>query len=153
MREIFRNKWALLFTLVTFDAMSQTITIDSGWIRLLPPSIEDTAAYLHITNLGDRSQKILGIESSISHKAELHRSYVKNGFTRMEPLETLSIDPRSTFFMPSDGTHIMLIGLKARLEVGQFHELCLLIDKESRVCREIEVLNNSVPRSDKTHAH
>ncbi len=153
MRKIFRNQWPLLFILLTFDAISQNVSIDYGWIRLLPPSIPNTAAYLHITNSSDRSQKILGIESSISFKTEFHRSYVKNGLMRMEPLETFSIGPRSTFFMPSDGTHIMLIGLAARLEVGQFHELCLLLDNEGRVCREIAVLNKSISDNDKIHKH
>ena len=153
MGNVFKNKWPWLLALVSVNVMSQPISIDSGWIRLLPPSIENTAAYLQITNLTDESQEILGIEASISSKAEVHRSYIENGLMRMEPVKAFSIAPGATFSMPADGTHIMLIGLRSPLEVGQFHKLCLSLDNGSRVCREVEVLNNLTSGSYDRHNH
>ncbi len=132
---------------------SQSLIIDSGWIRLLPSSIENTAAYMKITNSGVEAIEISNVQSLIAQRAELHRSYYKNGLMQMRHLESLTIPAQSSISMTSNGIHIMLIGLKQSLEHGQLYEVCLISTLEERRCSKLEVLHPSDQSSFISHEH
>tara|TARA_A100000164_G_C21442687_1_gene556250 strand:- start:98 stop:559 length:462 start_codon:yes stop_codon:yes gene_type:complete len=142
-----------LVVLGSSEAHSQSLIIDSGWIRLLPSSIENTAAYMKITNSGDEAIEISNVQSLIAQRAELHRSYYKNGLMQMRHLESLTIPAQSSIAMTSNGIHIMLIGLKQSLEHGQLYEVCLISTLEERMCSKLEVLNPSDQSNFISHEH
>ena len=133
-------RWFWLFAALSFDAVGQTISIEFGWIRLLPPNLGSTAAYLEINNSGEEPVNVLSVRSSVASRGEIHRSYFKDGLMHMEQLQTLQIAPRSILSMSSKGIHIMLIDLKSALEHGQLHEVCLVLAGDKLVCEVIEVL-------------
>ena len=142
-----------LAVLVSLEAQSQSLVIDSGWIRLLPSNLENTSAYMEITNSGDKVIEISRAQSLIAERTEIHRSDYKNGLISMQHMKSLSIPPQSSISMTPGGMHIMLIGLKSSLEHGQQHEVCLISTVGDHICDNLEVLHPSHKSSLKTHDH
>ena len=142
-----------LAVLVSLEAQSQSLVIDSGWIRLLPSNLENTSAYMEITNSGDKVIEISRAQSLIAERTEIHRSDYKNGLISMQHMKSLSIPPQSSISMTPGGMHIMLIGLKSSLEHGQLHEVCLISTLGDRICDNLEVLHSSHKSSLTTHDH
>ena len=142
-----------LAVLVSLEAQSQSLVIDSGWIRLLPSNLENTSAYMEITNSGDKVIQISRAQSLIAERTEIHRSDYKNGLISMQHMKSLSIPPQSSISMTPGGTHIMLIGLKSSLEHGQQHEVCLISTVGDHICDNLKVLHPSHKASLKTHDH
>ena len=108
---------------------------------------------MEITNSGDKAVEVSSVQSLIAERAEIHRSYYKNGLMSMHHMEFLSMPPQSSISMTSTGIHIMLIGLKSSLERGQLHEVCLISTESERICHNLEVLHSSHQSSFKTHDH
>ena len=142
-----------LAVLVSLEAQSQSLVIDSGWIRLLPSNLENTSAYMEITNSGDKAIEISRAQSLIAERTEIHRSDYKNGLISMQHMKSLSIPPQSSISMTPGGMHIMLIGLKSSLEHGQQHEVCLISTVGDHICDNLEVLHPSHKSSLTTHDH
>ena len=145
--------WCFLVVLVSLEAHSQSLVIESGWIRLLPSTLKNTSAYMEITNSGDKAIEISRAQSLIAERTEIHRSDYKNGLISMQHMKSLSIPPQSSISMTSGGMHIMLIGLKSSLEHGQLHEVCLISTVGDRICDNLEVLHPSSKSSLKIHDH
>ena len=142
-----------LVVLVSLEAHSQSLVIDSGWFRLLPSTLKNTSAYMEITNSGDTAIEISRAQSLIAERTEIHKSEYKNGVISMQQMNSLFIPPQSSISMTSGGIHIMLIGLKNALDHGQLHEVCLISTVGERVCDNLEVLH-PLPQSNlKTHDH
>jgi len=145
--------WYFLVVLVPLEAHSQSVGIDSGWIRLLPSTSENTSAYMEITNSGDKAIEISRAQSLIAERTEIHRSDYKNGLISMQHMKSFSIPPQSSISMTPGGMHIMLIGLKDSLEHGQLHEICLISTLDDRICDNLQVLHSSHKSSLTTHDH
>ncbi len=95
----------------------------------LPPSGSDVGAvYLTLRNEGVESKTIVGVESAWARSAMLHESAVDHGTARMRPIERLTIPAGRTIVLAPGALHIMLVGLKNDLRVGQEVPLALLLE-------------------------
>lgn len=100
----------------------------------LPPSGSDVGAvYLTLRNDGTDSKTIVGIESAAARNAMLHELMVVQGTARMRPIERLSIPAGGEIVLAPGGLHIMLVGLKDHLRIGQTVPLVLLLGDGQKV--------------------
>jgi hypothetical protein len=115
-------------------ADSNGIKIDQVWARATPGIAKTAAIYLTITNTGTTPDTLEGEASTpAADHAILHEDKVTNGIMQMRPLKSLTIAPgKSVTLEPSDGYHLMLIGLKRPLKEGQTVPLTLTFDHAGR---------------------
>jgi len=100
----------------------------------LPPSGSDVGAvYLTLHNEGTDSKTIVAVESPSARSAMLHKSMVVQGTERMRPIERLTIAAGREIVLAPGGLHIMLVGLKADLRVGQEVPLVLRLEGGQKV--------------------
>lgn len=95
--------------------------------------------FMAIVNNGTEADRLIGVESDIAAKVELHVSRVDaNGMGTMEHVDALDIPAGETVNLEHGGYHIMFMGLKEPLAEGQLVKGALIFEKAGRV--EIEFM-------------
>jgi copper(I)-binding protein len=87
-----------------------------------------------IENKGDKADQLVSMESPIASSVELHSMSMDGNVMRMRAIDHLELKPASTTTLkPGDGYHIMLIGLKQPLKVGDKFPLLLRFKKSGEI--------------------
>jgi copper(I)-binding protein len=113
------------------------ISFDNVWVRLLPPSVKTTAAYMTITSTQD--DKLLSATSTQAERVELHLSSMSNGVMSMNQVENIALEQNKPFELKPGSYHIMLIGLKKSLNEGDIYKLNLNFEKAGEIKIELPV--------------
>ena len=104
--------------------------MEPGWVRLVPPVVPDTAAYLTLVNRGRTPLRLVGAETPVASRVSLHRDHQerKGGHVvlGMRPLPYVEVPPGGKVAFRPGGYHLMLEGLKRPLKAGEKVELTLL---------------------------
>ncbi len=130
--------------LLALPAFAHEVVV--GDLTIIHPHIPQPAAsamaaggFMAITNDGTEPDRLIGVESDIAAKSELHESRVDaNGMGSMTPVEAIEIAPGATINLEHGGYHIMFMGLKAPLVEGQTVKGALIFERAGRV--EIEFM-------------
>jgi copper(I)-binding protein len=108
----------LMFSLVTGVLFAEVIVTDAT-VRLLPPSVPNTAAYFSIQNSSDTKQTLIGASADFATKAEIHNHILVGDMMRMQQQPEVVVQPGESVQFAPGGLHIMLFGLKQPLREGQ----------------------------------
>lgn len=98
---------------------AQELSIANGWVRLVPPVSETTAAYFDLINKGERDRVLVRVNSNAAKHTEMHVVTGAHGVTAMKPVEKFDVHSGKTLSFEPGGRHIMLIGLNSPLQDGE----------------------------------
>ncbi|MER3405214.1 MAG: copper chaperone PCu(A)C [Chloroflexota bacterium] len=98
-----------------------------------------SAAYMVIRNEGAQSDRLVRAETDVAETVELHESRMESGVMKMQPVEGIDVPAGGSVELKPGGLHIMLIGLKRELRVGDRVELVLHFEKAGDIAVEAEV--------------
>ena len=126
-------------------ALAHEVTV--GDLQIIHPHIPQPAAtakaaggFMAITNTGTEPDRLIGVETAIAAKAEVHESRVDaNGVGTMEHVDAVEIPPGQTVNLEHGGYHIMLMGLSGPLLEGELHKATLIFERAGRVEIEFQV--------------
>ncbi|MEI4473028.1 copper chaperone PCu(A)C [Frigidibacter sp. MR17.24] len=105
----------------------------------LPPRGAKTAAgYMAIANEGDTPDTLVGIETAIARRAEVHGTQMDGTVAKMQAVPRLEIPAGETVLLEPGGLHVMLMGLTGPLAEGDMIPATLVFDRAGRV--EIEFM-------------
>jgi len=94
------------------------VRVQEAWVAAAPAVSRVTAGYLRIENGSDREQVLVGAQSPLFARVEIHRSELRDGVARMVPVERLAIRPGETLAFEPGGYHLMLLDARAPLTAG-----------------------------------
>lgn len=125
-------------------ALAHELTV--GDLQFIHPHIPQPAGlaktaggYMAIVNTGAEADRLIGVETDIAAKAEVHESRVDaNGVGTMTHIDALEIPPGETVSLERGGYHIMLMGLTGPLKEGETRKATLIFERAGRV--EIEFM-------------
>lgn len=125
-------------------ALAHEITV--GDLEIIHANIPQPAAsaksaggYMAISNNGTKTERLIGIETDLAAKAEVHESKVDaDGVGTMESVPTLEIPPGQTVNLERGGYHIMFMGLTGPLVEGEMKKATLIFEHAGRV--EVEFM-------------
>jgi copper(I)-binding protein len=100
------------------ESANDELVFEQAYVRALPPTQTVTAAFMRLVNNSNAPIVIIGAQSTISEKAEIHAHSHRNGMMRMERVNRISVPAHGEFILASGGHHLMLIGLKKTLLEG-----------------------------------
>jgi copper(I)-binding protein len=126
------------------------MTVEDAWVRAMPPTQKNTAAYFAVKNTGDGELVITGATSDSAQDAQIHHSRQVDGYMRMERLESILLAPGETVEFTPGGIHLMLLGLERMPAVGSAVNLCLLLASGPAVCVDAPVRKSA---GESSHAH
>jgi copper(I)-binding protein len=125
--------WAHGFTLGSLE-------IGHPWSRATLPGAKVAAGYLTVKNNGTEADRLIGIESKISQKAEIHETAVTDGVMTMRPLAGgLEIPAGGEVKLEPGSFHIMFMGLKEPAVEGVKFPATLTFEKAGKVDVEFAV--------------
>ena len=100
--------------------------VQGAWIRATPPGAPTAAGYLSITNHGPTTDRLTGGHSIVAQSVEVHEMSIAGGMMRMHAIPGgLAIGASATVKLSPSGDHLMFIGLKGPLRVGQHVKVTL----------------------------
>lgn len=91
------------------------ITVNGAYSR---PANDMGAVFLTIVNAGQADDALDAARSDVAGATEVHETYQVAGGDAMRHIPSLAIPARQSVVLKSGGYHIMLIGLKHELRVG-----------------------------------
>lgn len=141
---------ALFLAFAPVTTAETPLVIDGAWVRALPPTQPNTAAYLSIENRGASDVEIVAASSPIAERVEFHASREVDGYMRMEQLATLKVAAGQSLQLAPGGTHLMLLGLAAMPRPGEVVQLCLKTANGDEVCTDAPVRKGT---GEDTHQH
>lgn len=125
------------------------LTIGHPWVRPTAEGQDNGAVYLSIMDDGKGADKLVSAESPVAAKTELHETVEQGGVAKMVPVKGIEVNPGSVVELHPGGYHVMLIGLKHRLEEGQMVPLTLNFENGGKVKVEAKVEKTSSEASEK----
>ena len=127
----FRAIALLVFLLAACSppAREDGVRIVDPWTRATPPGASVGAGYLTVANGTASPVRVLGAESEIADKIEIHAMSMEGGVMRMRPLaDGLEVPAGGQAELKPSGIHLMLIGLKRPLVEGETVTITLLFE-------------------------
>lgn len=115
----------LMIASVSSTAEPQNLSIEEGYVRGLPPTAINTAAYMRLLNTGPQAIELTGATTPAASHVELHETYEENGQLSMRHVPTAEIPAGGELTLRSGGLHLMLMELNAPLADGDQVQLTL----------------------------
>jgi len=110
----------ILLMLLTFQgANAANLVIENAWVRLPPPVVKSTAAYVVMRNTGTESVKIIALSCDVAASASLHTMHMNGTRMVMSQIPEMEIPAHDVVQFTPGGSHVMLMGLKHPLQEGQ----------------------------------
>jgi periplasmic copper chaperone A len=140
----------LSFSMLTFlgtgefvsAQQSANIMVSNIWSRSTPPMAKNGAVYFTILNNGP-ADKLTGVSASVAQRSTLHRSKMGSGklhgVMRMQGLSHIVLPGNQPFIAKPGGHHIMLMGLKKPLKLGDSFDLTLIFEKAGEITVTVSV--------------
>ncbi|WP_340569047.1 copper chaperone PCu(A)C [Stenotrophomonas sp. G106K1] len=101
-------------------AETKCVTVEQGWVRLLPnPKMAMTAGYAVIRNGCASAVVITGARSATFGDVSLHETTIVDGVSRMREVRRLPLAPGARAVLKPGGLHLMLMDGYRTLEEGQ----------------------------------
>lgn len=98
------------------------------------------AVFMRLVNDGPEADRLLGGQTDVAAVVEIHETVMEGEVMKMQMLpEGLEIPARGEVALRPGGYHVMLIGVRDDLEIGQRFELDLQFERAGTVTVEVEV--------------
>ena len=88
--------FALTLLLSSITSYGSELKITDAYVRLLPPTAKNTAAFMTIHNKSNKDVKLLNVESDIAMAVELHTHIKEKGMMRMREVDSILIKKESS---------------------------------------------------------
>lgn len=122
------KKWMLSWLLlaVSSGAFAADIALERVWGRFSVAGMDSSGVFLDIHNHSKRNDVLVSGSTPVATKVELHTHINDQGVMRMrEVAGGIALPSGQTVHLQPGGLHVMLIGLKQPLQVGDSFPLTL----------------------------
>jgi copper(I)-binding protein len=109
------------------------------------------AGYLKLANKGP-VDRLVSATSPVAGSVEIHSMSMEGDVMKMRQVDAIEIATGQTVELKPGGYHLMLMGLKAPLKVGDKFPLTLKFEKSGEVVVTVNV-EEPKPKSEATGAH
>ncbi|MCL1114706.1 MULTISPECIES: copper chaperone PCu(A)C [Shewanella] len=157
LKVIFKHLFNFLVLSSWSFAASANIVLTDGYVRAMPASVPNTAAYLTLENHTANAVMLVGVNSSVAKEAQLHTIIEENGMVKMRQVKGFSIPSHGSLVLQPTGDHIMLLSLAAPLAVDDKVPLELIFEDGQKLTIELPVLKQAAAQhgeqADHHHHH
>lgn len=115
------------------------IEIEHPWARATPGRAKNGAAFMKLENEGGTPDRLVDVRGDIAERVELHTHIHENGVMKMRPSGPIEVPAHGHVMLEPGSYHVMMIGLKAPLVMGETFPVTLVFEKAGEVTVEIKV--------------
>ncbi len=127
-----------------------SLEADNAWSRPVAVAAGDSVApesrapsvgvvYLTLTNDTSRERWLVGLETPVASRAEIHETRMEGDIARMREVSSIRLPPGETVELRPGGIHGMLIGVTRDLAPGDRFPLLLLFAGGDSLSTTVEV--------------
>lgn len=120
------------FPTVAQQAKTQNLEIVGAFARASPKMVSAGAGFMTIRSLGE-SDQLIGFSSPACEQPELHTHIHDNGMMRMRQVDAIEVPAGGEVKLEPGGFHLMFIGLKGELVMGESVDVTLVFEKAGEV--------------------
>lgn len=131
--------FVLLLGIVNNSYASSNISIEEGYIKASIPGSDITAAYMTISNAGNKAVTLQKISSTISDRIEIHEHTMADGMMRMRQVAEITIAANSKVILQPSGLHLMIFSLKQPITEKDVIPLTLHFSNETKIKIQLPV--------------
>ncbi|MCC5964558.1 MAG: copper chaperone PCu(A)C [Natronohydrobacter sp.] len=144
---------AATFALPAFACSS--VQIHDAYARASTAMSQSGAAFMEITNPGSTDCRLVGANSDVAERVELHTHIEDDtGVMRMvEVEEGFAIPADSRYHLARGGDHIMFLGLTRTLAHGDEIDIDLVFEDGTTISTTIPVDLERMPEHGHSHSH
>jgi copper(I)-binding protein len=107
------------------------IQVAHPWAR--PSTGQTGAVYMTIANQGPVDDRLVSAETPVADQAQLHTEINDKGIMKMRAVPAIAVKPGAQTMLKPGGLHLMLIGLKQALKIGDSFPLTLTFEKAGKL--------------------
>jgi copper(I)-binding protein len=115
---------------------AQPVMVSGAWVRAMAPGQDNAAVSLNITS--QENARLVAASSPLAKRTEIHTMKQKNGMMVMREVDSLPLPAKQQVRLGA-GDHIMLIGVKHPLKVGEKIPLKLTVEFKGKRKRTVKV--------------
>lgn len=101
------------------SALPLPLRVQNAVIVAVPPGIKDTAAHMVLTNTSAKAVKLTGFSTPVAAHGMLMNTVMTGRMMGMKETRSLTVPARGQLVLKNDGDHLMLMGLRRPLKVGE----------------------------------
>lgn len=117
------------------------LTIEPGWARAsATPGAKAGAAFFTIHNKGGSDDVLVGADSGVAGKTEVHTHKHENGVMKMMPAGDVTVPAGGMAMMKPGGLHVMLMKLHGPLKEGDHFQVTLKFAKAGDVTVPVTIM-------------
>ena len=144
MRPISKFAAVSVMVAVAFPAFAQgtgtSIAVEQPWARATPGGAKTGAVYMTLDNKSGTADRLTGVSSDVAEKLQIHEMKVENGVMKMREIAGgLPIPASGSVVLKPGSYHVMLIGLKKPLTLGEKFPLTLTFEKAGNISVTVPV--------------
>ena len=145
---------AAVLALATFAAHAHefkagAITIGHPYARATAAGQPTGGGFMKFVN-GGANDKLLSVSAEVSNSVEIHEMKMEGDVMKMRQVDGIELPASKTVELKPGGYHVMFIGLKAPLKVGDKFPVKLKFEKAGEVTVEVKV---EAPGADHSMKH
>ncbi|WP_168171462.1 copper chaperone PCu(A)C [Lacimicrobium sp. SS2-24] len=126
------------------------VEIKDPVVRLLPPGVPNTAAYMQLVNTSSQDMQLVGASSESVERVEIHNHMMHEGMMKMVRQDQVTLSGNTTLAFKPGGLHLMMFGLKKPLQKGQNVTIRLLFSDDTELTFQAPVAE---PQASSHHHH
>jgi periplasmic copper chaperone A len=137
--------------MVASPANASELAVTQAWSR---PAVAGGVGvgFMVLSNKGKAPEVVVKVESPAAREVQIHQTSMAAGMSSMKMLTRLPLPPGGAVTFAPGGYHLMFIGLKAPLKVGDTLPATLTFASGARV-QAIFKVQVSPPAATPGHAH
>ena len=98
---------------------SGSISISDVYSFAVPAGFPAAAVFMTIDNDGNTDDRLVGFQSDLGERAELHTMAMEGDIMRMRQVQGYNIPADENHILKPGGDHIMIIGLNRSMTAGE----------------------------------
>lgn len=115
-----------------------SIAIDHPFARATVAGQAAGGGFMTMTNAGP-TDRLLSVSGTLAKAVELHSMSMEGDVMRMREVPSIELPTGKTVALKPGGLHMMFVGLKAPLKVGDSHPITLRFEKAGVVTVDVKV--------------
>lgn len=121
---------ALASSLALAGPAMAEVTVTAPWVRATVPAQKSTGAFMQLQSSGPA--RLVGVSTPLAERGEIHEMAMKGDTMRMQEVTAIDLPAGKAVNLASGSYHVMLIGLRRQLTVGESIPLTLLIENNNK---------------------
>ena len=153
MKLIIHPLLALILLVSSSLLFAEDISVDSPYVRAIPPGQTISAAFMTLKNSSSADINLVKAASDIAENVELHEHVHEDGMMKMRKVPQITIAAKGETSLKPGGYHIMLIGLKKAINPSDIIDINLTFSDGSQQLVKAEVKKIVMNKSPMKHSN